>query len=234
MPAGRLILARRGGRRRRRPRSRFYKGYQKSMWSPNISLCPDKMFVKLKSTNFFELSGGGLVANRIFRGNYHVDPDFTAPGPSVPSYGSHQWENFYHRAYCTSSTITVRIINTDNTITQLVVFPATTNFTSSSIENATNRARSKTVLVANSGDMRVIKCKGSNKAVIGERWNSTQTYITNSDAAGPYPPTRQWFWHIAAKTLNGLSSIARVTVEIEYNVAFYDRRPVLGSGGSSA
>lgn len=238
IPLRLLLRNRRGAMAPRRRRfKKGYKGFQGSRWKPHVSLCPDRMFVKLKYTQDFKLTSvAGAIAVQAFRGNSVTDPDVTSPGQGATAYGVAQWANFYDRHYVSSCNAELRITPEDDFSSRVVLYPTTFSTAPTNIDNATNHARMQFRLLNGGEGTKKIKARFSTKGVTGEPWNIDQTAFLASSSS---PPASQWFWQVAMAGIPQSSPPASASVTcsitLTYNVILYGRNQALSqSGGSSS
>lgn len=242
MVAGRMSLVARGRNQGRNGRIRRYKNahgkktYQRfapSRWSPSISLCPDRMFVRLRysETLNFTQGGPGVVVDNIFRGNCHIDCNVSAPGPGFSAYGAQQWSTFYGRCYATASSLRIKAITDQDNVVQVTTFPSNSFAPVASSQLAAQRPRKRATLTSQFADIKTLSNRASTKAIIGENRTSQMNY--NSDTATQVYPVADWYWHIVTETEAGVAGPMVILVELDYNVLFFDRKQTLGaiSGG---
>lgn len=213
-----------------------YKGFNPTRYNPIVSLCPDRMFVKLKFSESAQLSYDPLnpspLPNRIYRGNGPGDPSQTSPAIGIQAYGYPIWASLYGRYYVTSSTIQVHAVGQTQTSARLVVYPVTFPVQPTNIDRAASRARVKQAILSNGDGTKRMYCKCTTKGAVGDRWNETWTADTSSSQ--PYPE-REWFWIVAMGPNSQVASQATtldITVTVTYNVMFYQRLPAVSESGS--
>lgn len=234
MSSGRLVHHR---RRKRHfgggPLKRNFKGFTPSVYRPAVSLCPDRMFVKLKFSETQTVPQGVAASDYAYRGNCHLDCNFTSAGVGQHAYGGPQWHAFYNRCYVTASKINLRVITSDPVFCEVALYPANTAFVATNMNNAASRARKRSVIISDNGESRSMTQYCSTKALLGTNRNSNMEY--SADPTAPIQtPFSDWFWHITSILQTGTSGNLTFLVDIEYNIVFFDRRPILGTVTSSS
>ncbi|AXQ66507.1 MAG: putative capsid protein [Cressdnaviricota sp.] len=232
MAAGKIFRHRARAARRSRAATkpnRSYKGYQMSKWNPGISLCPDKFFTKLKYSETLEYPQLSAIADNIFRGNCHLDCNYTSSGPGKNAWG-YQWHVFYNAAYVTSSKITCTVLNSgpiDGNVVQVTLFPSNTAIPTTVSQEANMHARRRAVLVNGTSDSKRLTGRYSTKSIIGNNRESSWNYSAQVPLLAQ--PAGNTYWHIVTELISGASGPMVIMVDIEYNVVFFDRRQELGT-----
>lgn len=230
MAGGQLTIRRGTMARRRRPRHKFY-GYRgkfaPSIWRSPVSLCPDRMFVKLRYAETKNYVQQPNTLDNIYRGNCHIDCDVGSAGVGFSAYGAEQWSTFYGRAYVTSSSIRVRAISTGENTVSVSLFPSNSFTPVQSPFLAAQRPRNRTKILGKETDPRTLQQHASTKAIVGEARNEFMNYSTDTGPGAVFPAT-DWYWHVVTSLIQGAPGQMILLIEVEYNVVLFDRLQSLG------
>jgi len=221
-------------RKRNKGLKRVNKKYNPSSWTPHVSLCPDRMFVKLKYSQSFRLSSNlAAIDQQFFRGNDIEDCDASAVGAGPDAYGTSAWATFYGRCYVTSSTLRLHMTPNDNGNSKVVVYPTIFAINPSSLDNSQSHARATERQINGGEGSRTIVRKFSTRAITGERWNITQTKVLGQGVNVVSP----WFWTIAMagvpENTPPVDTAVNCTATITYNVVFYNRNQAIPTGSTA-
>ena len=191
------------------------------------SVIGDSTLVKLRYTGVFALaSAGGVVDNRVFRGNSIFDPD-QALGGGQPM-GFDEWKSFYQRYQVTASSMKIAVTTFPGASAQvgaiLYVVPT---------DSAT----------AISGILQPLELPYSKYKVISPI-QSTPVYINNYistkvkfgytkgieqeddlSASVSTNPIEQFYWNMGLGSLDGTNALTvNALVTLTYYVRFFDRK----------
>lgn len=208
------------------------KPFSSSTWRAPVSLCPDRMFTKLKYSEAIAFTQTGALSDFIFRLNCTVDCNVTSPGAGKYAYGQPQWWSMYNRCYVTSSKITLKILNDDPTIggnsVLVTLFPSNSFAPIAVSQEANMRARRKTTILQSTSDTKTLTSNASTKSIIGKGRDSQMEYpaVYTSPV---FPPIADAYWHCVFELINGVPGPMTCLVDIEYSTVFFDRRQELGA-----
>jgi len=226
-------------RKRRRGLMRTNKRFNASRWIPHVSLCPDRMFVKLKYSQSFRLSSNnGAITSQVFRANDIEDCDATSQGPGPDAYGVASWSIFYGRFYVTACAIELKITPNDNGNSKVIVYPTVFNVPPTSLDASASHARAVQRQINGGEGTKSVYRKFSTRAITGEPWNINQTKVLGQQVT----VNSQWYWTIAMagvpENTPPIDTGVNCSMTITYNCVFYNRNQVLageqGGGGSSS
>lgn len=193
-----------------------------------VSVIPDKLFCKLKYSQFFSLTSAG-VNRQVFRGNSLFDPDLTGIGHQPR--GFDEWSALYTRYKVHASSIKITAVCVDSNVNVLNVVPAVTSdlsVTAISWEDLTEMPYAKYRYMApgNVGVSRTIVSHfASTKSIRGEKIldDDYSALITTN-------PQKEWHWHVAVSQFDNVSNPAvSIICEIIYHCEFFRRKNLAAS-----
>lgn len=219
--------------RRMRRRPGLSKGYNPSRYTPIVSLCPDRMFVKLKYSQSFRLSSlAGALDFQAFRGNDIEDCDATAVGAGPNAYGTEQWASFYGRFYVTSVHVKLTISPNDNGNSKIVMYPTIFNVTPANLDRSQSHARAQERMINGGEGIHVMKARFTTKAVTGERWNINQTKVLGAGVTINSPFYVSIAYAGVPENTPPDNTACNINATLTYSVCFYNRNQALSPPGS--
>jgi hypothetical protein len=190
----------------------------------------DRRRVKLMYVENFTRTG--VIADTYaFSGNSVYDPNATGTGHQPR--GFDQYGALYEKYRVLSSQITVRAINGNSVSGVYCVITPTTNVLSATIPHQEVREYpySKTVKTPLAVASRVgysLKVGMSTTEILG--LNKMELNSDNHAALVTTNPASRWWWHVTVASVDLTTTIAiSYSVEIEYQVEFYDRTEFVSS-----
>lgn len=191
-----MVYRKRTYRRRRFPRRRFHKarGYRKAMAlykSPTRTGMPQKMFMKLVYTEYYDYSSVvGATTGRVWRGNDLYDINQSGIG-AQPLYFD-QMMTLYTIFKVVASKIITSVTCTSSTTengVRVSVYPSIST-TAGTLEEAAQQPKAKTIITTGQNG-RPAKCKLYNtvKKMLPNTWTTSSVCGNSSNS-----PTIQWYW----------------------------------------
>lgn len=188
-----------------------------------IAVMPDRIFVKLKYSESFNLAATTFV-DTLFRGNSVFDPRFAVGGQSATGFA--QWTGFYFRFCVLASSIRAQFFNDAGPPShpRLTTYPT----------------RSATALVATNNPEELSYARyrdghhadSSRSTFRVKNYMTTKKIIPNANVLSNIEfhgtssanATQEWYWHVALQELDGVNNLSGwLNVYITYYVVFYDR-----------
>lgn len=191
---------------------------------------PDKTRVKLKyQVPLSMASGGGVLAQHVFRGNGPFDPDLTGGGTQPLAYD--QWASFYDKQRTRGTKLSVQMSNTNTTTPCIVsLFPSTLATALSTPQEIMSQPYCSTSLMSISA--------GTSRSHSLSRYMSTKKMfglksIDEEDNLASLigtTPTDQWYWHIYIFSPSGSTSVTAMgIVSMTFFVEFFNRNQLTSS-----
>ncbi len=193
---------------------------------------PDKQFVKLRYTSFFNVNPATPTGGHVFRGNSINDPDFTGIG--AQPLGHDEWAAFYGKYKVHSSKIQVQFLNANttsgagNVLLNIVPSNSINTIGSRTYAELNDTPYSKTKMIA--------PVSAGMNGVYMSNYMSTKkmTGDTTLDDVYEAPfnnnPNRTWYWIVQTDSFNGTSGHdLDLKVTITYYVEIFDRKMLLQS-----
>lgn len=193
---------------------------------------PPAFYTKIKF-NYDQLNNTSTLSDLVVRGNGAYDPLF-AVGGLQPMYYD-QLTALYERYCVLASEITATFVNQSNVGTgsfqKVGIYALTDSSGPANLSEATERDNCKYAhLGPANGDQGIITINHYAKTtdVVGKANSESQDDILS--ALNIAVPSRQWFWHVFAGTLDGSTNQSvHVDITVTYYIKFYDRFEVAQS-----
>lgn len=199
------------------------------------SFLPDQYKTKLKFTQRVFLNAiGGIITQKVFRGNSAFDPDFALGGNTPVGYD--QLATLYNRYRVDASSISITAFPQDVTDVQsahrIVLLPIVTPPT---LVVSTQMAQLAGMTYAKE----TTQGYGAEKAMRIRGYMTTAKMVNKKivsdvdyQAEIGLSPAKQWYWVIYASEWQEAVSYALVLeVKMSFWVSFYERKAILGTIG---
>lgn len=226
-------MPRRMKTKRTRKPYRKYKRYVKRSLKASTaiirtpSMIPDRMKVKLRYTEVFNISvGSGVQTYNLFSANSIYDPDATGVGHQP--LGHDQWNAFYEKYMVYGSSINLKWLSTGDGFVWYA--PQTSSTFTGSLSLVKEQPYTRIYTYNSQGSNRSqAKSYMSTKKIMGMK----TTTENDDNLASPFGtnPTQRWYWAVGCYDVNGSTTVATsftIVVEIVYYVVLFDRIDRLG------
>lgn len=191
-----------------------------NLWARNVF--PQRVKVKMNYIAVFNMTAeGGVTSLQTFRGNSVYDPDQTGAGVQPSCYDD--LSALYGFYTVLGSKIKVTAVNTNSLVPAMVVmYPYIAATDATSIEECALMPKARQIIINNA------TAGGKGTMSTYARTDLMYTGIPMADmefqGASNANPSRQWFWLVKLRSLNG-SSTANVTayMKVTYYVIWSGR-----------
>lgn len=218
-------------RTRRRRRTKYAKANRLVVRGPSV--VPDEMMIHMDYCDHFSfVSGAGVPAYYVFKGNSIYDPDHTSAGHQP--LGRDQWNNFYTRYEVMASSIEVEFCSNQTVSDPIVIAICPTDAAApsgwvSSLNTMLETPYSKSALIPGAangqGIAKSLSYYMTTKAKFGDNKNKEdlQAQFGNN-------PNEIWYHQVAISPTVGVQSAScSVRVKLKYYVKLFDRVDLAGS-----
>ena len=196
---------------------------------------PDKMFVKLRTTNLLTFSSSVTTDTFVLMANSAFDP-FQAEGSLQPQ-GFDEWAAFYGQYRVWDCAVTVRafpfVSTTDGANQFIAIFPSNASTIITTDADALSHPFVKwriwgSVAGASVSTVTVPPRISHYRASAKQLGYSNEAYEGNNacSAVVSADPARDWFWHIYTGTTGTNIYAGTIIVELIQTIEFFDRSEV--------